>query len=400
MDASLTGIRVADFSWIAAGPYCTELMGFLGAEVVRFESATRIDNYRRGILTGDPHPDRQPQFNEMNLNKMSVRLDLGQPGALDLAKTTVAISDFVVENFRPGVMERLGLGYEALRLARPDIIMVSLSSCGATGPERFSAGIANTFSALGGLGHMTGYPNGPPTMMLRSVDHRAGATACFAALAALHHRQRTGEGQYIDLSAWEVVTCGIGEAVLEAAVTGVAPLRHANQDRIMAPHDCYPCRGEDGWVAIAVGDDEEWKGLRKALDEPPWMEDPRFADGYLRWKNREALDGFIAAWTRERTPAEAMRALQAHGVAAVPSCDARSLYEDPHVRARGVFGEVTHPEMGKRAVVGPPWKFSATTARVQRPAPLLGQHTAHVIGELLGLGQARVQELVKERVLN
>lgn len=400
MRALLDNIRVADFSWIAAGPYCTELFGFLGAEIIRFESAGRPDNYRKGLLTGDPDLDRQPQFHEVNLNKMSVRLDLGQSGALDLAKAVVSTSDLVVENFRPGVIDRLGLGYQALRRVRPDIVMVSLSSTGATGPDRFNAGVANTFAAEAGLGHMTGYSDGPPTMLLRALDHRAGATACFAALAALHHRERTGEGQHIDLSASEVATCSIGETVLEFAATGVVPMRHANQDRIMAPHDCYPCRGEDTWIAIAVGSDEEWQGLRDALGRPAWTDDARFADGYLRWKNRADMDSFIAAWTRERTPAEVMRLLQSHGVAAVPSYDSRSLSDDPHVRARGVFSEVAHPKMSRRVVVGAPWKLAGVPDRPVRPAPLLGQHTAYVIGELLGLGQARVTALTEQKVLN
>jgi len=399
----LQGIRVADFTWAWAGPYATMLLGFLGAEVVKIESTKRPDHSRMFSLAAGPSfggPDQAPIFNDLNLNKMSITLDLSQPKAVELAKRLVSISDVVAENFRPGVMDKLGLGYETLKEVKPDIIMLSSSAVGGTGPHRHYVGYAPTFAALSGMAHLTGYPGSSPIPMMGSADLRSAATSAFAILAALYHRAQTGEGQHIDLSSTESLAVLIGEAFLEYTMNGRVPAREGNRDKIMAPHNVYPCREEDSWVSIAVATEEEWQALCHVMGDPAWAKEERFADGYRRWQNQEELDRLISEWTINYSPTEVMEKLQQAGVAAVPSFSGLELFRDPHLKERGFAKEVAHPAIGKRLVVNVPWRFSATPADVSRYGPLLGEHNEYVFGELLGLPQAEIQRLTADGVIN
>jgi len=399
---ALQGMRVADFTWVWAGSYATMLLALLGAEVIKVESHQRPDMTRTFTFsTGQVFADlnRSTAFNDLNLNKLSVTLNLSHPKGVELAKRIVSVSDAAAENMRPGIMEKLGLGYSALREVKPDIVYLSSSACGARGPERHHVGYAPTFAALGGLSHITGYPDAEPASLRGPIDLRSATAAAFALMAGLYHHQRTGRGQYIDFSSWESIAFLIGEVFLDLEMNGRARSRNGNRDQHMAPHNCYPCRGDDKWVSIAVSTDEEWQALRQTMGNPDWASDPKFADPMGRWQHQEELDRLVARWTSQRTHYEATEALQRAGVAAAPSLSGLELLRDAHSRERGMFLEMEHPEIGKRIVVAPPWKLSPTPARVNRPSPLLGEHNEYVFGELLGMSRDEMERLQEERVI-
>jgi len=398
--SALEGVRIADFSWAWAGPYATMLLATMGAEVIKIESSQKLDHVRLralgfGVFRG---ADRSPFFNDLNLNKLSVTLNLGQPEAVELAKRIVRISDVAIQNMRTGAMDRLGLGYEDLKKVRPDIIYLSSSACGATGPEKGYIGYAPTFGALGGAVHLTGYPDAAPQQMMGAIDLRSAATAAFAILAALCYRQRTGEGQFIDLSSQETISVLIGDVIMDYTMNGRDQTRNGNRDEAMAPHNCYRCR--DGkWVTIAIGNEEEWKAFCSAIGEPDWTKDPRFCDAYGRQRNQDELDQRVEAWTMNYTPYQVTRILQKARVAAFPSLNSKGLAADRHLKERGAFEEVQHPVMGKRVVVAPHWKLSDTPARPYRHAPLLGEHNEYVFGELLGLRLEEIKELKEKGII-
>jgi benzylsuccinate CoA-transferase BbsF subunit len=395
----LAGIRVADFTWAWAGPHGTLLLAMLGAEVIKIESRVRLDHARMySLMAGAVHGDvdESPFFNDLNLNKLSLTLNLKTEEARDVARRLVAQSDVVVENMRPGVLRRMGLGYEDLCEVKPDIIMLSSSAVGATGPESTNAGYAPTFAALSGIIDYTGHPDEPPMMLSGSVDLRVGATSAFAVLAALYHKQRTGEGQYIDLSSTEVMSSMMGDAFLEHSITGRVPQRIGNRDISMAPHGCYRCKGEPSWISIAVGDDAEWTALQSVIEDPE-LEEEAFAGPLERWRNQDRLDEIVERWTRERGAVEAVTLLQRAGVPSLPVHNGVSLAEDPHVRERGILQKVEHPRLGERLVVGPPWKLEG--AGIRRASPLLGESNQYVLGEILGLSQEEIEQLQKAEAL-
>ncbi|MGQ9573329.1 MAG: CaiB/BaiF CoA transferase family protein [Dehalococcoidia bacterium] len=397
----LQGVRILDFTWAWAGPHGTLLLAMLGAEVIKVESHRRLDHTRLRSLMAGPTlttPDHSVIFNDLNVGKLSINLNLSQPKAVEIAKRIVQISDVVTQNMRPGVLDRLGLGYENLKAVKPDIIMLSSSAVGAIGPERNYTGYAPTFAAMGGHAYISGYPDGPPMPLSGAVDLRVGTTAAFAILAALYYRQRTGKGQNIDLSSSEAVSALIGHTFMDYTMNGRLPIRQGNRDQSVAPHNCYPCLGEDKWVTIVVASDEEWAALRRVIGDPR-LEDDKFADGYRRWQNQEALDPIISEWTASRTPEQVTQALQEAGVAALPVHDGPSLVRDPQLRERGVLETIRHPAIGDRLTVTPPWKFSRTPAEVRSPAPLLGQHNQYVLGELLGMPSQEIETLVAEEVV-
>jgi benzylsuccinate CoA-transferase BbsF subunit len=399
---ALEGVRIADFCWLWAGAYATGLLAFLGAEVIKIESMARLDPSRIMTLTiGQAFEgvDHSPIFNSINLNKLSVRLNLKRPEAVKLAKRITQVSDVVSENMRPGAMEGIGLGYEVLKEIKPDIIMLSSSAFGSEGPLRRYGGYAPSFACYGGLAQLTGYKDAPPNPMTGSTDLMSATTSAFAIMAALNHRQQTGKGQFIDLSSVESLAVFTGDAIMDYIMNGRVQERNGNHDRIMAPHNCYRCSGDDKWVSIVVSTDEEWRALCDAAGHPEWAIDERFADGYNRWKNEEVLDEMIGGWTINHTHCEVMEILQAAGVAAMPSFSNEEIFNDPHFKERGLAVEVEHPAMGKQVVLGPPWQFSDTPARVVKSAPLIGEHNEYVFGELLGMSTREIKSLMDEEVI-
>lgn len=401
MDA-LAGIRVVDFSMGAAGPWAADQLALMGAEVIKIESRKHTEIMR---IILDPvtrqlqSPDRSLLFQVVNLNKLSVSLDLMRPEAIDLAKHLVAISDVVVESFSPGVMAKFGLGYEMLREINPSLIMLSCSAAGASGPEAYSLGLAPLFSAMGGLGHMTGYQDGPPSEIRFTIDMMVALTNTIALLAALNHRQQTGQGQHIDLSSREAMSCLVGDSLMDYTMNGRVQSRDGNRDDIMAPHGCYRCQGEDNWVSIAVGNQEEWQSFCQATGKPELARDRRFADAFSRWQNQEELDHIVEQWTLDHSKYDVMRILQSAGVAAVPSLNAEDLFTDPHMAQQDLTQVVEHPQMGAIVMMTPPWKLSETPCQIVRHGPLIGEHNDYVLNELLGISSDRLGQLMQQGIV-
>jgi len=398
----LQGVRIADFSWAWAGSHATELLAFLGAEVIKIESMKRIDVVRMmAFTTGQQFKgvNESNVFNDLNLGKLSIQLNLSQPKAIQLAKKLVSISDVVVQNMRPGVMERLGLGYEALKEVKPDIIYLSSSSRGTTGPEQGYVGYAPNFAALGGISHITGTPSSEPAFLSGEIDLISAVTSAFAILAALNHRLKAGEGQHIDLSSTDAVSVLMGDVLMDYLANGRVQSRKGNRDEYMAPHNCYRCKGEDKWISIAVATDDEWEALCQVLGNPEWTKQRRFSNASARWQNQEELDRLIEKWASNYSPDEVMEMLQLAGVAAMPCFNPEELFKSPHLNHRQCWTKVNHPVLGEQTVLNPPWELSATPARVNSAAPLMGQHSNYVFKELLGVSEDEISRLEKEEVI-
>lgn len=377
------------------------LLGELGAEVIKIETGKRVDIVRRLPPMADriAGVNRSGYFNAVNRSKRSCTLDLATEEGLALARDLVRVSDVVIENFSPGVFERLGLGYETLREIRPDIILVSISGYGATGPDRHYVAYGTPLTAFSGLVALQGYPGGDPqSMNLAWPDPVAGYYAAFAVLAALHFRAETGQGQFVDLAQAEAAISFLGDQLTETTLNGRQPPRRGNEEAGAAPHGIYRCAGDDRWIAIAVTDDDAWQGLRTAVGDPG-LDDPAFADPFGRWERRAEIDLIVERWTRDRSPEEAFHWLQAHGVPAAPAATFADLADDPHLAAREFFGIDVHPEAGPRQMTGLPWRFGSIPRRIGSPAPQLGGDNAWVFGDLLGLAPERLAELETRNVV-
>ncbi len=402
MAGPLSGIRVADFSWVWAGPFCSLQLAHMGAEVIRMESMRRVCVLRMLPPWPDGRPDINASgyFNQYNQGKRSITLDLSNPEGAEIAKRLVAISDVAVENFAAGVMERLGLGYEELRKVKPDLIMISMSGYGQTGPESRYVSYGPAQVPLSGMSSLTGYAGWQPMHAGMSYgDPNAGLHAAFAVLAALLYRNHTGEGQYIDMSQWESTMALLGDALLEYAMNGTQPPRNGNRVSGMAPHGVFPCAGEDRWLSIACGTEEEWRALCRAMDQPGLADDARFRSLADRKANEDALEDIVSEWTRTQDPFEATERLQSAGVAAFPPLMNRELAEDPHLNARGFFVEKEHPKVGVRKHAGIPWRMPETPCEVWRAAPTMGQDNDYVFGELLGMSGQQIADLAERRVI-
>ena len=401
--ALLAGIRVLDFSWIWQGPFCTLQLAHLGAEVIRVESAKKpeINRLIPPFADGKAGVNRAGSFNQWNQGKRSILLDLGNPAAIEIARSLVPHCDLVVENFAPGVIGRMGLGYEQLRELRPDIIMLSLSGYGQTGPYSRYVSYGGLLGAQSGLFSVSGYAASEPGETgITYGDPNSGALAVFAVIAALIHRARTGRGQYIDVSLWEALEMVMPEAWLEYLMNGREPAVTANRDRWMAPHNCYKSKGDaEEWITIAVGNEAEWSALCSAIDQPTLVRDARFATAALRKQNEDALDGIITRWTSERDRWDAAESLQKAGVAAIPTLTNKDLALDPHLRERGFLVELEHPEVSRRTHAGVPWTMSATPCKVRYPAPILGADTDNVLMSLLGYSAEQVESLRRLGIL-
>ncbi|HUE40141.1 MAG TPA: CoA transferase [Candidatus Binatia bacterium] len=398
----LAGVRVADFTWVWAGPFCTEQLAHLGAEVIRVETAARqcVTRMLPPFAEFQPGPNRSGYFNQYNQGKQSLTLNLKHPRGLEVARRLVARSDVVAENFANGVMERMGLGYEEVRRLKPDAIMLSISGYGRSGPEREFVSYGPATVPLAGFSSVTGYKGGPPMHIGVSYgDPTAGLHGALAVMAALCHRRRTGEGQFIDVSLWEAAASLLPDALLEYQMNGQEPPRDGNRDPHMAPHGVFRCAGADRWLSVAVRTDEEWQSLCAAMEDAALGADPRFATLADRKCNEDALEERITAWTQTRSAEDATRCLQAAGVAAFPAMTNQDLYEDPHLNERGFFVDIPHPEVGARHHAGIPWRLSATPCAVEAPAPCVGEHNRRVLAEVLGYSEAEIDRLTTEGAL-
>ena len=397
----LAGIRVADFTWAIAGPYCTRLLGEFGAEVVKMGSSAKWQE--RGLRPGQDRPSALRQrttFADNNRDKLDITLNLNTAEGRRLALDLVRVADVVVENFSPRVMERWGLDYRALRAVRPDIIMCSLSGFGQDGPYREYTGAVSVLMAASGMDHLWRHsPEASPfTANHLHGDYAAGVHAAVAVLAALQYRQRTGRGQYIDQSQAEVMVNLLGPAYLDHFLSGCMPQPRGNHHRACAPHGCYRCLGHERWCVIAVTTEAEWRGLCRAMGDPSWSNEARFADVAGRLAHEDDLDRHLEEWTCQHTPHQVMRLLQAAGVPAGAVQNGEDLYRDPHLRARGFLVPVNDPDIAEVEYPGPSIHLSETPGRFQ-PCARMGEHNGYVFDDLLGLSAERVAELTEKGVL-
>ena len=404
---ALQGIRIVDLTQIWSGPFSTQLLADLGAEIVKVEPVYRLDPDRGmewpavgATLAGDRPYNRSGSFNEHNRNKLAITLDLKKPAAVELFKRLVAVSDVVIDNFSVGVMERLGLGYEALRAVKPDIVVLSMPAFGNTGPERGYIGYGPVQEQLSGVTSITGYPDGPPLETgFYYGDPSAGLQAAGAIMTALWRRRRTGRGTFVDLSQRETLVSFLGEMLLDYQMNGRVWRPQGNRDQSIAPQGVYPCAGEDSWIAISCRDDCEWARLCRAMGRPELADEPRYRDVLGRQRHQDDLDWLLAEWTRGHEHLELTRRLQAEGIAAAAVLNHRELLADEQLAARGYFETVDHPEAGRHVYHGMTWKLSGTPGRIRFAAPCFGQHNQAVLGGLLGLTDEEIDALERAEVI-
>jgi benzylsuccinate CoA-transferase BbsF subunit len=390
-EGALSSLRVLDFTWVGAGSFTTRLLAEQGADVIKIESSTHVDSLRIGppFAGGVMGVNRSGYFAERNANKRSVTIDLKNPRGLELVRELVAGADIVANNFRPGVMDGLGLSYDQVSAINPRVIYLSMSMQGSSGPESGYLGYGITIAALSGLTHLSAepgrYPVGTGTHYPDHVPNPGHAA--FALLAAVRHQRRTGRGQLIEIAQSEPTIAGIGPAIMDWTANhhdaGAVGNRHAT----WSPHGVFPTAGDDRWIAIAVRSDSERQALRRVL-------------AIEAGDDRDDLDRAIAKATAAWDGTELMLELQRAGVPAGVVADARDLLDaDPQLAARKHWRYLDHPEMGRSAYGVSPFRLSGTPGDLDTPAPLLGQHTAEVLHELLGLDESQIAELAEAGVL-
>jgi crotonobetainyl-CoA:carnitine CoA-transferase CaiB-like acyl-CoA transferase len=409
MTNSLEGLRVLDLTRVWSGPIAGRQLADLGAQVIHVTGRVTLAGAIpppevAKILAVYPDDDpgerpynRQSMGNDFNRNKLEITLELNTPAGVDIFKKLVKISDIVLENYSPRVMPNFGLDHPALKEINPGIILCSMPGFGSTGPLRDWVSYGTNLDPASGLASLMGYPGEEAHMSGNAYpDPAAGLHAVSAILTAVFHQRRTGKGQFIDLAQSESATVLLGEAALGYSLNGKLPERMANRHPAYAPQGCYPCRGDEKWVAVAVSSDQEWAGLGQAMGYPEWFDDEKFFDQKSRWENQDELDKLISAWTAERDPIAVMADLQAAGVPAGAVLNAAELTANEHLHARGFFWEIDHPEVGPKIYAGQPFKMSGTPLTLRGPAPCLGQHNEYVLKELLGYSEEEIAAL-KER---
>lgn len=396
------GLKVLDFCWVVIGPMTTRYFSDYGATVVRVESEHRPDVIRHGVpfAGGLPGMNRSAYWTNYNTSKLGLALNLADPRAKEIAfKLATEWADVITENFTPGTMARLGLGYEAIAAKNPGVVMMSASMLGEGGPHGAQPGFGPVLTALSGHTWFTGWPDRVPVSPYGAyTDFLVPHLAMAALVAAMDHSKRTGQGQHIDLSQLESSLYYVAPPLLEYAANGTVSGRDGNHDPAMAPHNAYPCTGDDRWCAIACQDDGQWRALAGLMGQPGLVDDPRFATLDARKANEDALDALVGEWTAGLDAHELMARCQQTGIAAGVVNDCADLFTDPQLSHRGHIQFMDHPEMGRYAS-----DISAFTLSdgepVYRPAPMLGQHTDQVLHDALGMPQPEIDALRADGVL-
>ena len=407
MPGPLEGVRIIEMGQLIAIPFAMKMLADMGAQVIRLESVARLESYRsdsfyQNDISGE-FWNKGANFYEQNRNKLGVTLDLSKPEGLQVLRNLVSIADVFSENFTPRVIKNFGLEYEDLRKIKPDIIMVSSTGYGFYGPWSNFGATGPATEGAAGLAYQTGYLGGGPVMAeIPYTDYTSGEHTVFAVMAALMHRLRTGQGQFVDISQTQATSSTIPEVLMDFSANGRSGHRIGNQDIVMSPHGCYPCRGDDRWITIAVATDEEWQAVCRVLGQNGWAADPRFEDSLSRWKNRDELDALIGTVTSTWDAHELMHALQKDGVAAGAVLDSKDLLFDPHLGQRNFYEVVTHHEstgIPPLPYAGRPWKLSKTPAVNSQPAPLMGEHNNLVLSGLLGKTAEEMAELEEAGII-
>ena len=401
----LDGIRVCDFTWIWAGPMCTQILAHLGADVVRLESPDHLCFFRRLPFhppdVATPGIDNNGLFQVYNSDKRSVGVDLGADEGRELVGRLIERSDVVIDNFAVGTMAGLGFDVDDVRAINPRAVVVSLSGYGQSGPSAGYMAYGPAGGAVAGLYAANGYGGQPPFETGVAIgDPGTGMTAAWATMVALAARRRTGKVARVDVAMVEAVAATVGEVWMEYLSTGADPVPRGNRDAAWAPHGAFPAAGDDNWVTIACTTDEQWLALGRLID-PALAADPRFVTAEDRKANEDLLEERIGAWTSTRNRWEVAEALQAVGVAAYPSVAPLELWTaDRQLDAIGMLARPDHAVTGRRVVPGIPWRLTNGANGLRRPAPRLGQHTDEVLVDLLGYSRSHVDDLVAAGVLS
>ncbi len=397
----LDGIRVVDFTWVWAGPIMGRHLADYGAEVISVENPEYIDLARQLIYQdGEYDPDMAVAYTNFNAGKKSVTLNMAAPEAIDMVKRLIAMSDVIIESMTPKAMRNWGLTYDAVRQIKPDIIMLSSCMQGQTGPYSMSPGNGAILPALAGISEVTGWPDrGPTGQGGPYTDFLAGAMGAAAVMTALVHRERTGEGQYIDMSQNECSMHFLTTAFLDYSANGRIATRVGNRRAGFAPHGVYRCQGEEAWCTIAVQSEAEWAALCAVMGHPDWTQDASFATGRSRELHAETLDARLEAWTVELPAQEVMDRLQQARVPAAVVHNAEGLETDAQLAHRDHYARLEHPRIGENVIDQYGFRLGDTPGGVTVPAPLLGQHNDYVLGELLGLTPAEIARLTEAGVV-
>ena len=403
----LHGIRVLDLTMVFAGPVSSRVLASLGAEVIKIESAVRPDVFTRGNVFPENDPGTEPWnrgslFHSLNAGKLGITLNLGSEKGRDIFKQLVKISDVVMENYSPRVMENWGLGYEELKKIKPDIIMASMSGLGHAGPLRDFYMYVPGMEGMSGLTHMTGYPDEPPMLSGFSYgDWTSGGTSSAAILIAIFHKKSTGEGQFIDLAGREALIANVGNIIMDYTLNRRVEERMGNDQPYLAPHGCYRCKGDDNWINIAVGDDEQWAGFCRVIGNPDWCRQEKFSNSINRWKNRSELDKLVEGWTILQDKFEITESLQKAGVPAGAVLSIKEVNLNSQLIDRGFFSVIDHGEgIGERPLPNQlPAKYNNKESFIPKRAPKFGQDNKYVFGKLLGYSEAELAALETEKVI-
>ena len=397
----LEDVKVADFSRGAALPYVTKYLADYGAVVVKVESMANPDISRTisPFAADKSGVNRSGFFAKFNNNKYSISLNLDNPRGLEVAKRLVGWSNVIVENYRPGVMERWGLSYKDIIKEQPDIIMLSSTMQGQSGPHAGRVGLGMMLAGMAGFSHYIGWPDRQPSGSSAAwTDEIAAWYGTVALLGAIQYRRRAGKGQYIEQSQLEASLSFFSPSILDYTANGRIQERSGNSCAYAAPHGAYPCKGDDRWCVIAVFTDQEWLAFCKVIGEPDWTKEARFTTLLGRKKNEAELNRLIEQWTDNYTAEEIMHMMQQAGIAAGVVQDGRDLSGDPQLRHRCFFCNLPHSEMGVMSYKTSAFKLSKKQADIRMPAPCLGEHTEHVCCELLGMSDDEFVQLMQDGV--
>ena len=418
----LEGIRVADLTVVWAGPFAAQLLADWGAEVIRMESCQHWMVNTRGVQARPPkaivqrdvavpwagggYPNRDPGqrpwnrfpwFNVHARNKLSMTVDLTKPEGLDIFRRLIRVSDIFIENNALGTIERMGITYEMVKQEKPNIIMVRMPGLGLEGPYRNYRGFGTHFENSCGHASLRGYPDMDPTTLTPDYHCDASASACaaMAMVMALRYRNKTGKGQFIEIGQVETMIPQMAQAFMDCIMNGRVHTSVGNHDPglSMAPHSCYRCRGEDRWINIAVSREEQWRALCRAMGEPAWTKEERFSNVLGRWRHQDELDRLMEAWTLEHDHMALMHMLQREGVPAGAVLDARDCYNDPHLKERGFFEELTQVDCGTHLYPGLSWRMPTLPNKLRLPPCQLGEHNEYVYKKVLGVSDEEYARL-------
>lgn len=396
MAKALEGVRVLDFTQYLSGPHCTAVLSELGAEIIKIEMPGRGEPER---LAMPKTPKKESyQFLSYNRGKKSITLNLKNPKGMEIARKLTAKVDVLVENFAPGVLERLGLGYEEARKINPQIIYASISGFGQTGPRRNDVSYDVVAQAMGGLMSITGYPDGEPMKAGCSLgDYMGGYNGAIAILAALYYRKMTGEGQSIDISMQDGIWAMVFPDRANYFDTKIVPKRFGNKLSSSAPFGAY--NAKDGYVVICTITDPQWHKVLQAMGREDLMNEQRFSTRENRTKNMQEVDALVQDWCQARTVNDVLATLKEYGVPCSPLPTFDEVANDPHLLSREMLVDVEQPVSGKVKLIGSVYKMSRTPGDRRMRAPEVGEHNQEILGGLLGIDEQEMQKLKEESVI-